>query len=227
MINSYSPAINSASQKYGVPSNILSAQIAQESGFNPNAISSTGALGIAQFMPATAASIGLKNPFDPTAAINAAAQYDAQNYAQFGNWQQALMAYNQGPTATAQGVQYPQAQAYADSILANSGTTSSNEGATATYTTTPNGVLNSINFSKPITYNQSGTGGQSTSTDSGVSVGPGICPINDTPIFSFLGYKIITPCGLWDLAVGLVGIVLIIAGFKASGNVIAIAKNMV
>ena len=113
----YSNVIAQASQKYGIPDSLLTAQINQESGFNPNAVSPAGAEGIAQFMPATAQSIGLKNPFDPTEAIPAMAKYDAQNFNQFGNITQMLEAYNEGPNAVANGVIAPGVKSYANNII--------------------------------------------------------------------------------------------------------------
>src|SRR4051812_35996446 len=49
--------------------------IGRESGFNPTAVSAKGALGIAQFMPGTAALRGLKDPFDPHQALLKSAEY--------------------------------------------------------------------------------------------------------------------------------------------------------
>ena len=71
-------------------------QINLESGFNPAAHSPSGAEGIAQFMPGTAAGLGI-NPWDPVAALQAAAHLMA-SYAQSfgGDYAQALAAYNSG-----------------------------------------------------------------------------------------------------------------------------------
>jgi hypothetical protein len=75
------------------------AQIRQESGFNPNAVSSAGAIGIAQFMPATAEGLGI-DPYDPHASLRAAASYMAQKDAYYqGNDALALAAYNAGDDA--------------------------------------------------------------------------------------------------------------------------------
>lgn len=72
-------------------------QIQQESGFNPNATSPAGAVGIAQFMPGTAAGMGV-NPYDPTQALYGAARMMANLSAEFGgNYAKALAAYNAGP----------------------------------------------------------------------------------------------------------------------------------
>lgn len=75
---------------------ILAAQIHQESGFNPRAVSPAGAEGIAQFEPATARAMGV-DPFDPHAAIAAMARLDCSEARRFGSLDDALAAYNAGP----------------------------------------------------------------------------------------------------------------------------------
>ena len=69
----------------------------QESGFKPDVVSRAGAQGIAQFMPETAATVGLNNPFDPTQAIAASALLLGDLVRQFGNLGLAAAAYNAGP----------------------------------------------------------------------------------------------------------------------------------
>ena len=71
-------------------------QINLESGFNPNAISPAGAVGIAQFLPSTAAGLGI-NPWDPIQALSGAARLMA-NYAHNygGDYAKALAVYNSG-----------------------------------------------------------------------------------------------------------------------------------
>ena len=69
----------------------------QESRFQPEMVSSAGAQGVAQFMPETAASVGLKNPFDPLEAIPASARLLRNLISQFGNLGLAAAAYNAGP----------------------------------------------------------------------------------------------------------------------------------
>lgn len=91
----YQTAINAANT-YGVPAQLFVQQIGQESSFNPNAYNSaSGATGIAQFLPSTAADFGI-NPMDPTQSLNAAAQYDAQLYNKTGSWDAALQSYSGG-----------------------------------------------------------------------------------------------------------------------------------
>ena len=80
----------------GISPDYFVRQINQESGFNPNALSPTGAEGIAQFEPGTAAGLGI-NPLDPVAALNAAAHLMASyNHTYGGNYAMALAAYNGG-----------------------------------------------------------------------------------------------------------------------------------
>jgi len=71
--------------------------IYQESTFKPAAISNAGALGIAQFMPETAAHRRLDNPFDPVQAIPASARLLRDHYRRYGNLGLAAAAYNGGP----------------------------------------------------------------------------------------------------------------------------------
>jgi len=97
----YVPWIEQASQQTGVPAALLAAQEQVESGFNPRAVSPAGAIGIAQFMPATAAALGV-NPWDPQSSIFGQARYMRQLFDQFGNWTQALEAYNVGPAGNLQ-----------------------------------------------------------------------------------------------------------------------------
>ena len=81
----------------GISPDIFVRQINEESGFNPYAISPAGAIGIAQFMPATAAALGI-NPRDPVDALQGAARLMADYVRQYGgNYAKALAAYNAGP----------------------------------------------------------------------------------------------------------------------------------
>jgi len=84
-----------AAQRAGIDPQIFLKQINQESGFDPNAKSSAGAEGIAQFMPATAAGYHI-NPFDPVQALQAAAKMDAGNLRKYGSYARMLSAYNSG-----------------------------------------------------------------------------------------------------------------------------------
>lgn len=93
----YVNACRAAEIKHGLPADLLTAQIYQESHFNPKAINkSSGAQGIAQFMPATAQWLGLADPFEPFTSIDMAGRYMAMLYKQAGSWKGALAAYNWG-----------------------------------------------------------------------------------------------------------------------------------
>lgn len=76
---------------------LLDAVIAQESGYNPYAISRAGAAGIMQVMPGTAQLLDLSNRFDPEANMHAGARYLRQQLDRFGRVDLALAAYNAGP----------------------------------------------------------------------------------------------------------------------------------
>jgi len=85
--------------KYGISPVYFVRQIYVESGFNPNAYSPAGAIGIAQFIPSTAASLGV-NPYDPVSSLDGAARLMASLSKQFGgDYAKALAAYNAGPGA--------------------------------------------------------------------------------------------------------------------------------
>jgi soluble lytic murein transglycosylase-like protein len=80
----------------GIPADRFVRQINMESGFNPNVVSSAGAIGIAQIMPATAQSWGV-DPYDPVASLQVASQHMAWYYAHYGyDYRKALGAYNAG-----------------------------------------------------------------------------------------------------------------------------------
>ena len=97
--NDYVSIARQAAAAAGISPDLFVRQIQQESGFNPGAVSPAGAVGIAQFMPATAAAMGV-NPYDPTSALYGGAQLMAQLSNQFGgDYAKALAAYNGGPGA--------------------------------------------------------------------------------------------------------------------------------
>jgi soluble lytic murein transglycosylase-like protein len=113
-----------AARRNGLPPEFLAATLLQESAFDPQAISSAGAIGIAQFMPSTADGMGV-DPFDPFDAIDGAAQLLAQYVRAYDGvyanpYAAALAAYNAGPGAVQAygGVPpYPQTREYIDDIV--------------------------------------------------------------------------------------------------------------
>jgi nitroreductase len=117
------PLLHSAS-RWNVSPGLLAAQLMAESGFNPTAVSPAGALGIAQFMPGTARSYGLRNPFDPVASIDAQAHLMSDLLRQFHSVPLALAAYNAGSGAVSAChcvPPFPETRAYVARILALAG----------------------------------------------------------------------------------------------------------
>jgi len=90
-------ALAQATRSNDLPAHFFIRLLYQESNFRLAAISSTGALGIAQFMPETASDRGLDNPFDALQAIPASARLLRDLYQKFGNLGLAAAAYNAGP----------------------------------------------------------------------------------------------------------------------------------
>jgi soluble lytic murein transglycosylase-like protein len=91
----------------GIPASIALAVAQIESSFNPSAVSPAGAVGVMQLMPGTASDLGV-NPSDTSQNIQGGVDYLAQMYQKFGNWAQALAAYNAGPGNIGAGAGYAQ-----------------------------------------------------------------------------------------------------------------------
>jgi soluble lytic murein transglycosylase-like protein len=89
-------ALTQAATDHGIPAGFLARLIWQESRFDPQARSPVGALGVAQFMPRTAAAFGLDDPHDPLTSVAASARFLRQLRDQFGNLGLAAAAYNAG-----------------------------------------------------------------------------------------------------------------------------------
>lgn len=102
----FAGATAESARSNALPPEFLAAAILQESAYDPRAFSSAGAIGIAQFMPDTAAGVGL-DPYDPFDSIEAAAAllggYAADYRGRYAEpYTAALAAYNAGPLAVAQ-----------------------------------------------------------------------------------------------------------------------------
>ena len=110
-----------AASTTGLSPQLLEAVARQESGFNPEAQSPAGAVGVMQLMPATARELGV-NPANAAQNISGGAHYLAELLAQFQSLPLALAAYNAGPSAVQRygGVPpYAQTQHYVQDIMAS------------------------------------------------------------------------------------------------------------
>jgi hypothetical protein len=90
-------ALEQSASENGLPVEFFARVIWQESRFDAQAVSSKGAAGIAQFMPATASWHGLADPLDPIEALRHSAAYLRELLNRFGNLGLAAAAYNAGP----------------------------------------------------------------------------------------------------------------------------------
>lgn len=93
----YVQAIADTANRYGVDPRLAIEVATQESNLNPDAVSGAGAMGLFQLMPATAAEMGVDDPFDPLQNIDGGVRYLAQQLNRFGALDLALAAYNWGP----------------------------------------------------------------------------------------------------------------------------------
>ncbi|TNC69507.1 lytic transglycosylase domain-containing protein [Rubellimicrobium roseum] len=90
-----------AARRHSVPEDLFLRLVQQESGWHAGAVSSKGAIGLAQLMPGTAQLLGV-DPHDPQQNLEGGARYLRAQFERFGTWDLALAAYNAGPEAVAQ-----------------------------------------------------------------------------------------------------------------------------
>jgi len=114
--------IENISSKYNLDSDFIKAVIKQESGFNPNATSKKGAMGLMQLMPATAKSLGISDAYNPEQNIEGGVKHLKNLLDKYNNNQElALAAYNAGSSAVQKygGIPpYKETQNYVKSIMA-------------------------------------------------------------------------------------------------------------
>jgi soluble lytic murein transglycosylase-like protein len=98
--DNYDDLIVQHAQAQNLRPDLVRAVVQVESGYNPRAVSSKGALGLMQLMPSTAKLLGVRSPFDPEENIRGGTTYLRQLLDRFDdNEELALAAYNAGPLA--------------------------------------------------------------------------------------------------------------------------------
>ena len=113
--------VQKAAVKYNLPPELITAVIRAESNFKVGAVSSAGAQGLMQLMPATAKELGVKNPFDIEQNIEGGTKYLRKMLDRFGgSVRKALAAYNAGPGTVIKyngRVPYPETRQYVKRVL--------------------------------------------------------------------------------------------------------------
>ena len=113
--------VNANAGAWGVDPALVKAIIANESGFDANATSQTGAQGLMQLEPATAAGLGVTNSYDPAQNVWGGTRYIRGLLDRFhGDMRLAVAAYNAGPQAVEKygGVPpYAETQSYVQNVL--------------------------------------------------------------------------------------------------------------
>ncbi len=119
--NEINELISKYADKNGLDEDFVKAVINQESGFNPNATSHCGAMGLMQLMPSTAQGLGVTDAYDAEQNIQGGTKYLKGLMDRFGNDKSlALAAYNAGPNAVKKygGIPpYTETQNYVKSVL--------------------------------------------------------------------------------------------------------------
>lgn len=114
-------AIEASAKQYGLNPKLVRAVIKEESGFQPFALSTSGAMGLMQLMPGTAQGLGVTDTYNIEQNIFGGSKYLSYQLKEFdGNTELALAAYNAGPNAVKKydGIPpYDQTQKYVKKVL--------------------------------------------------------------------------------------------------------------
>jgi soluble lytic murein transglycosylase-like protein len=118
----YMPLIDDAAKIHGLDAKLIHAVIRAESGYNARAVSSKGAIGLMQLIPATAQRYGITNLSDPAENIAAGTHYLRDLLKLFnGNIELALAGYNAGENAVIRAGNrippYPETMAYVPKVM--------------------------------------------------------------------------------------------------------------
>jgi soluble lytic murein transglycosylase-like protein len=121
-VAAFAPHIEKAADEVGIEAALVHAVITAESGYNPGAISKTGAQGLMQLMPGTAKRYAVKDAFDPKQNIRGGTRYLRDLLDQFdNNIELAVAAYNAGENAVIRHGRkippYRETQAYVPKVL--------------------------------------------------------------------------------------------------------------
>ena len=119
----FAPLMAEIAREHALSDALLHAVVTAESAYDPDALSSAGAVGLMQLMPATAARFGVTNRNDPRANVDAGTRYLKELLALFeGDLALALAAYNAGENAVLRHGRsippFPETRAYVNKVLA-------------------------------------------------------------------------------------------------------------
>lgn len=116
------PIINNMARAHGVDAKLIHAVIRAESGYNANALSPKGAVGLMQLIPATAQRYGVQDSYDPAQNLAGGVRYLRDLLTMFnGNMELAIAGYNAGENAVVRAGNrippYPETMAYVPKVM--------------------------------------------------------------------------------------------------------------